>query len=365
MTLKIVFDESHEEGISLRTCLKLNNILKKHSIIVFRLLIGPITPEKIEDVDVLFIGAPRISFSDEEISTIVDFISNGGFLVLVCDSARNQSLTINNLAKYFGIRFDFNHIRDPKKHWKNAIYFPQISIFNKGIISKNINKIYYSGSTLTLLSEDCYPLAFTSNTAIPPNSPIIAISCQGRCISIGGSTLFYDEEFGIMAGQNSLFISNLFRYLEIAKKDPSKLITLRTQLIPQNNQKKQISLKKAVEILNKIIKKIFNDYSKIYDTIDDYLNTTIDMIRNNKIIEAKSNLKQKYTEIQNEILSRQLYLFDIIEKLQSEVNNFQAFDKIKNEKLNEFYVKESEVNEHLDRIYGRLEYYTKNPEAIP
>jgi len=366
MSLKIIFDETHHEIFSNYNCLKFSAILKKFSIISFRLVFGPITLDNLEGTDILFIGAPRDSFSKDEINTILQYIMDDGFLIIVCNSSRNNSLNINSLSKFFNIRFDFNHIKDPEHHWKDAIYFPLIKDFNKSPITKNINKLIYSGSTLTLLSDDCIPVAFTSKTSIPPTSPIIATSFSGRCLVIGGSTMFYDDEFGISAGQNSMFISNILKYFIYAKKYPNKLLAY--QKIPTPTQKsvhRRIPLKKAMDILNKKIKDAFSEYKKIYNEIDKYMQNIINLIKNKKLIEAKNTLSLKYKEIQNNIISKQLIIFDIIERLEPLVNDISQFNTFKNEILNEFYVNESDVNKHLDMIYGRLKYYIENPEAIP
>ncbi|MHA1311611.1 MAG: hypothetical protein ACTSQO_11900 [Candidatus Helarchaeota archaeon] len=365
MNYRIVFDETHHEIFSNKNCKKLSNLLKKHSFISFRLLIGPIKPDNLTEEEYLFIGAPKDSFSQEEVETIINFVRNGGFIIIVCNSMRNNSFNINSLAKHFGIRFDFNHVKDSKNHWKSAEYFPLITNFNKSHLTKNVNKLYYSGATLTLNGNDCYPIAFTSKDAEPPNSPIIAISSKGHCIAIGGSTMFYDDEYGISAGNNSVFVSNLFKYLIWAKKYPDKVIEYR-QISPRPDfSTRKIPLKKASEILNKKIKEIYNDYNKIFDKIDKLMDNIINIIQTKRNKDTEAKLKSNYKEIQDQIQSWQIYLFEVIEKLENDVNRPLEFVKIKNEKLNEFYVKESEVIEHLDRIYGRLSYYIKHPEAIP
>ena len=209
---------------------------------------------------------------------------------------RNNSFNINSLAKHFGIRFDFNHVKDSKNHWKSAEYFPLITNFNKSHLTKNVNKLYYSGATLTLNRNDCYPIAFTSKDAEPPNSPIIAISSKGHCIAIGGSTMFYDDEYGISAGNNSVFVSNLFKYLIWAKKYPDKVIEYR-QISPRPDfSTRKIPLKKASEILNKKIKEIYNDYNKIFDKIDKLMDNIINIYEATGIDVADKIAKYLYDE---------------------------------------------------------------------
>jgi len=366
MSIKITFDETHNEQITLYNCKKFQEIMKKYSVAVFRLLIGPITSDKLVDEDVLFIGAPKDSFTPDEILAIRNFVLNGGFIVIVCDSARIKSLNINALAKEFNVRVNFNHVKDEKNHWKNAIYFPYITNFNKSILTKNIKKLTYSGATLSLFTEDCIPIAFTSQTADPPNSPVIATSYYGRCIIIGGSTLFYDEDFGIFSAQNQNFVANLIKYLIYGKKYPLKIMEIHSKLTKNQQEKiKKIPTKKAKEILYKKLKESKLQYKKLYDKIDKFMNNIMEVIKSGNITEARIKLNVKYKELQHEIQAIQLQLFDLIEKLENQIKTPSEFIEFKNECLNDFYVAESEVSEHLDRIYGRLDYYIKNPNLIP
>jgi hypothetical protein len=365
LTIRIIFDETKKEIITPQKCKKFSEILDKLEVAAFRLLFGPITPDKLQDEGILFIGGPQKSFKPDEIDTIVKFVIAGGFLILVCNSSRNYSLNSNSLAKYFNVRFDFNHIKDAQDHWNDAIYFPIIkNLDKKNPLTKNIKKLYYSGSTLTLLKDNCIPLAYTSDSAEPPNTPIIATSVSGRCIMIGGSTLFYDDDFGIEAGKNYKFIINLLNYLKLGMKNPDKLLESQFSPVIQK-ETVNLSLKKAKEIFNKKLKESSEQYEKLYETIDNFFDRFISMIRDKKLSIIRPKLKLDYKEIQIKIRNIQMKLFETVEKIESRLASPEEFIQFKQDKINNFYVLESEVNEHLDRIYGRLDYYIENPEAIP
>ncbi|TFF97163.1 MAG: hypothetical protein EU547_05070 [Promethearchaeota archaeon] len=366
MTVRIIFDETKKEIITPQKCNKFSEILDKLNVAAFRLLFGPITPEKLQDEEILFIGGPQKSFKPDEIETIAKFVLDGGFLILVCNSSRNYSLNINSIAKYFNVRFDFNHVKDAQNHWSDAIYFPVIkNLDKKNPLTKNIKKLYYSGSTLTLLTDNCIPLAYTSDLAEPPNTPIIATSVHGRCILIGGSTLFYDDDFGIEAGKNYKFVINLLNYLKLGRKNPDKLLESQFTPVTKKESVKILSLKKAKEIFNKNIKESSEKYEDLYQIIDDFFDRFISMIRDKKLSIIRPKLKLDYKEIQIKIRNIQMKLFETVEKIESRLVSPEEFIQFKQDKINNFYVLESEVNEHLDRIYGRLDYYIENPEAIP
>ncbi|TFF89078.1 MAG: hypothetical protein EU549_01850 [Promethearchaeota archaeon] len=363
MSLRVIFDESKNEAITPNRCKKFAKILQKSSTVYFRLLIGPITDDKLADEKILFIGAPKKSFKQTEIESIVKFVSNGNYVIIVCNSSRNRSLNINALSKNFNVRFDFNHIKDEKQHWKNSEYFPLIHTYKEHYLSKKLKKIFYSGSTLTLLSDDCYPVAFTSKSSEPPNSPIVATSYFGRCIAIGGSTLFYDDKYGLDAGNNIRFVLNLLKYLKIGIENPPKLLKYQSTEVKISTPR-TISIKKAKNILHKKYDESISKYNQLYDEIDEYYNTTINNIKSKKQRET-GYIKVIYKGIQDKIKSIQFEFFELVGKLDNYKISLDKYPEYKNKIINDFYVKESEINEHLDRIYGRLDYYAKNPEAIP
>ena len=95
MSLRIVFDESHGEQISIFNCKGLSFVLQKLKIVSFRLVSGPITIDKIVNEDVLFLGAPMKKFLEFEIKTIEYFVSKGKFLVIACPMPMPFNFTKN------------------------------------------------------------------------------------------------------------------------------------------------------------------------------------------------------------------------------------------------------------------------------
>jgi hypothetical protein len=181
---------------------------------------------------------------------------------------------------------------------------------------------------------------------------------------IGGSTLFYDDDFGIEAVKNYKFIINLLNYLKLGMKNPDKLLESQFSPVIQK-ETVNLSLKKAKEIFNKKLKESSEQYEKLYETIDNFFDRFISMIRDKKLSIIRPKLKLDYKEIQIKIRNIQMKLFETVEKIESRLASPEEFIQFKQDKINNFYVLESEVNEHLDRIYGRLDYYIENPEAIP
>ena len=153
----------------------------------------------------------------------------------------------------------------------------------------------------------------------------------------------------------------------MVKINPSKLITPKVQYEERRKTTKikKIPLKKGKDFLNKWIKESNKIYDEIYKEIDKFFNEIISLIKSNNISEGTNELKKKYIKIQRSIQSVQVKLFEKVEEIEYQVKPYKEFKSFKEEKFNEFYVIESEVNEHLDRIYGRLQYYVQNPEAIP
>ena len=89
-------------------------------------------------------------------------------------------------------------------------------------------------------------------------------------------------------------------------KNPDKL--LESQITPDIQKKsvKNLSLKKAKEIFNKNLKESSEQYENLYQTIDDFFERYISMIRDKKFSIIRPKLKLDYKEIQNKIRNIQM-----------------------------------------------------------
>jgi hypothetical protein len=102
-TIPIYYDRAHgtepplEEMVSVAKKLGLN----------VRPSLAPITAAALKDVRILYLRAPSKQFQDEEVTVIVEFVKEGGALLLVLDEEQRQSLEgtrVNRLIEPFGMR---------------------------------------------------------------------------------------------------------------------------------------------------------------------------------------------------------------------------------------------------------------------
>jgi len=91
---------------------------------VDRIKTGPISPERLADVDVLIVKTPTTAFTDAEVAAIENFVAHGGGLFAIGDHTNLFGMTtyINKVVRPFGFSFrkddTFNLIAEAQTIWE-------------------------------------------------------------------------------------------------------------------------------------------------------------------------------------------------------------------------------------------------------
>jgi len=127
---------------------------------------GSLTPEILSNYDVLLIGTAWGKFTEEEISAIVNFVDNGGGLLLTglgwsWPGSTLDDYPMNIIGEHFGIRWielPYMEDKDPEHNYKGApifhVFYPDIEIGSIPQAMEFINNtIEQYGSNLPSLLE--------------------------------------------------------------------------------------------------------------------------------------------------------------------------------------------------------------------
>ncbi len=201
---------------------------------------GPIEFDMLEEYDILFIGNIKHSkdgkgdkFSQEELRAIKKFIGEGGGLFLTSGEGGDSDISmklgsIRVLYKMTGVRRFWNGvIQEASSNYlikkKNIL----ITELFKHPITEGITELVLPNCTFfTLTEEEVEDLIITSEKAefryYSDNEigalgpvPICVVSefYNGRCVTIGSSDWLLEDDFGLDAGDNLKFLSNIFEWL--------------------------------------------------------------------------------------------------------------------------------------------------------
>lgn len=201
---------------------------------------GPIEFENLEDFDILFLGNIQHSkdrkadkFTQKELQAIKKFVGDGGGLFLTSGEGGDRDCSMKKgsirvLYKVTGVRRFWNGIiQEVSSNYlikKNNILITEL--FNHPI-TKGVTEVVLPNSTFfTITEEDVEDIIVTSQKAefkyfvdgdigsIGP-VPICVVSkfYNGRCLSIGSSDWLLEDDFGLDAGDNLKFLSNILEWL--------------------------------------------------------------------------------------------------------------------------------------------------------
>lgn len=201
---------------------------------------GPIKFDMLEDFDILFIGNIKHSnegkgdkFSQEELRAIKKFIGEGGGLLLTSGEGGDSDISmklgsIRVLYKMTGVRRFWNGvIQEASSNYLIKKRNVLITELFKHPITEGITELVLPNSTFfTLTEEDVEDLIITSEKAefkyysddeigaLGP-VPICVVSefYNGRCVTIGSTDWLLEDDFGLDAGDNLKFLSNILKWL--------------------------------------------------------------------------------------------------------------------------------------------------------
>jgi len=194
----------------------------------------------LEEYDILFIGNIKHSkegegdkFSQEELLAIKKFIGEGGGLLLTSGDGGDNDVpmklgSIRVLYKMTGVRRFWNGViqEAPSNYLvkkKNVL----ITELFKHPITEGITEVVLPNCTFfTLTEEEVEDLIVASEKAefkyysdeeigaLGP-VPICVVSefFNGRCVTIGSSDWLLEDDFGLDAGDNLKFLSNIIEWL--------------------------------------------------------------------------------------------------------------------------------------------------------
>ncbi|MFX1237254.1 MAG: hypothetical protein ACFE8P_05980, partial [Promethearchaeota archaeon] len=235
---KILFDLSHGEMLNIddEDYSEFSSLLKGLGYRIAKNEKGELRKKIIENHDVLIIGNPISSyFSEVEIKNIVDFVREGGSLLLLSEYGADylQKTNLNDLAgSYFGIFFEKNLIKENNLINRNCTSILSIKEFNDLKITDKLREVVIGGTCSFVINNLAKPLLIKQgndhwseiyNSAtqqwIKENSTpnekgtIIAtyrIYGRGKIIALGDIDLFTnDPNIGINKMDNRTFITNM------------------------------------------------------------------------------------------------------------------------------------------------------------
>ncbi|MFX1324306.1 MAG: hypothetical protein ACFE8N_05070 [Promethearchaeota archaeon] len=202
---------------------------------------GPIEFETLEDFDILFIGniqhtqdGKNDKFTQEELKAVKRFIGEGGGLLLTSGDGGDKDIPMKNgsirvLYKVTGVRRFWNGIiqEAPSNFLVKKRNLLVTELFNHPITEGITELVFPNCTFFTISEEDVDDIIVTSEKAefkyyvddeigaLGP-VPICAVSefYNGRSVCIGSSDwLTEDSDFGLDAGDNLKFLSNIIEWL--------------------------------------------------------------------------------------------------------------------------------------------------------
>lgn len=198
-----------------------------------------ISPEKLQAYDVFVVGNASDSYLEmEEIDTLVNYVREGGSLLVISDEGGDYTNRTNmsDLTEAFGVTFNSDIVIDETNHLKKPT-FPVIETFEPHFITQNVQKIVHSsGCSLTIRKSiesefiDVTPLAYGGEEARrkifngrewveqpAARVPIIAAShyYKGKVVCLGNVSTFSSlgKHYGIRVLDNRRLIANVFSWL--------------------------------------------------------------------------------------------------------------------------------------------------------
>ena len=201
---------------------------------------GPIDYDLLEDYDILFIGNVQQTkdgkgdkFTKDELLAIKRFVRDGGGLFLTSGGGGDRDVpmklgSIRVLYKMTGVRRFWNgSIQESHSHFlvdKQNVLVTEL--FNHPI-TEGITQVVLPNCTFfTITEEDVEDIIVSSEKAEFKYHfdndiggigvvPVCVVSefFSGRCVTIGSSDWLIEAEFGLDAGDNIAFLSNIIKWL--------------------------------------------------------------------------------------------------------------------------------------------------------
>ena len=192
-----------------------------------------ITPESFDNIRAFLIGVPQSTYLfQSEINAILDFVRNGGSLLLSHRYGGDliQKTNLNDLTSHFGIYFENTLIKDP--HNVGIDTLPVLTKFEGNPIMDGIRKLVFPAPCSLRVAKDAQPLVSSNitgeveifnphthewiNQTTSESLPLVAYAIygQGRVIVFGTPDFLVNEPlFGLPSLDNRNFCTNVFNWV--------------------------------------------------------------------------------------------------------------------------------------------------------
>ncbi len=223
----VAFDEAHKERGNLSTNLKsLSSMLNENGFTCYSYAEFPIAKNNLAPYDILVLGCPdNAKFSKQEIDTIVNWVREGGGLLMLSHAGgdKGRRSNLSELSEQFGIIFENDQVLD-KVNNMGVENLPLITNFGfPHPITEDISSICYrAGCSLTIANMSVTPVASSSADAEPVESPLILSTemGDGRVVAVGSYEMFRDKiSGGYNEGSHAQLLLNIFYWLKTSKRE--------------------------------------------------------------------------------------------------------------------------------------------------
>jgi hypothetical protein len=257
----ILFDQTQNERGRLDTTYSdLAKILQDNDFDVEPYTEFMILAKNLENADTIVFGCPNSSkLRPAEIDVLKRYVKGGGGLMLLSLSGGDRGLMNNmsQVSKGFGISFENTAVRDDR----NNAGLPTMPIITNLVshpITEDVQDILVpSGCTLNVTSKATV-IASTTESADPPNKPVIAIaeSGKGRIVCVSSYEVFR-RGGGMKHKGNQAFAVNAIKWLsgEIRTAKPSEVAKAQEK---KDEAKRAKASEKASAEMEKTMRRLVN-----------------------------------------------------------------------------------------------------------
>ncbi len=225
-----------------------------------------ITDKVLQNIDILIIGNPIDEyFSSIEIKSIIDFVREGGNLLLISEYGADylQKTNLNDISgKYFGIYFQKNIVKKYNKINQNCNNILTIQDFKDHITTSQLRDIILGGSCSLLINKNSEPLFYSKESWTEVYNDLenqwskdednqqqimgaYTEYGRGKVVALGDIDIFSnDPNIGLNLFDNRKFILNIFDWFTTdPAKDNDVLGWVLNQLGGLQNEIKEINNK--------------------------------------------------------------------------------------------------------------------------
>ena len=233
----VLFDSVHAEMLNIKDkdFSEFINLLKSLTLKIITNENKNLTNQQLQRGDILVIGNPIDDyFSNIEIKNIINFVRDGGRLLLISEYGGDylQKTNLNDITgKNFGIYFQKNIVKQYNSNNQNCSSIISVQNFQKHQITKQLRELVIGGTCSLLLKKDSKPLLYLNESWTEiyngsneqwskenGNMKQIISACmeygRGKVVAIGDIDIFSnDSNTGLNCLDNRKFVLNLISWL--------------------------------------------------------------------------------------------------------------------------------------------------------